>query len=298
MQQFPLISVITLNYNQTDATCEFLESCKNLDYPDYEILICDMNSGHSPEEAIKKVNHPAARLIRSDKNLGFAGGNNLGMREARGELFFLVNNDTVLPPDILKVLVSAFLEHENTGAISPKIKFYHHPDILQYSGFTPFNFKTGRTFSPGYRQADNGKYDLITETAGVHGCAMMVSREVYLLTGGLDERFFLYYEEWDWSERIKKAGYKILYCGKTQVLHKDSLTVGKSSSLKEFYINRNRILFVRKHATKKELALFNLYYNLIAYPKNILKYIVKGEIALLKAYLKGVKEGKQLPLER
>lgn len=294
MNHFPLISIITLNYNQTKTTCDFLESCKNLIYPNYEILVCDMNSEISPEPEINSSKFPFTRLILSDKNLGFAGGNNLGMQEANGDYFFIVNNDTILPEDILNVLIKPFLENKNIGMISPKIKYYSQPDVIQYAGFTEVNFKTGRTFAIGHQKIDEEKYSGLKETAGVHGCAFLVSKEVYLITRGFDERFFLYYEEWDWSERVKKAGFKILYCGDCHVLHKDSITVGKRSLLKEYYLNRNRIVFTLKHADKNEALWFKFYYKFIVYPFKILKYILKGEITRMKTYRKAYRDSKAL----
>lgn len=288
MQQFPLISVITLNYNQTDATCEFLESCKNLDYPDYEILICDMNSGHSPEEAIKKVNHPAARLIRSDKNLGFAGGNNLGILQAKGDYLFFVNNDTILPENCIGPLIQRFSLHKNVGVVSPKIKYYDDPTLIQYAGYTAMNPFTARNKGIGYQEIDKGQHDNATETFFAHGAAMMVKREVIEKIGLMPEVFFLYYEEFDWCEQIRNGGYKIYYEPRSVIYHKESISVGKNSIMKTYYIMRNRILYMRRNSPKLKLLLFYLYLSMVILPKEMVKHLVHREIGHINAVLKAL----------
>src|SRR5688572_29981437 len=106
--EYPFISIITLNYNQTEATCAFLESTRHLTYPHFEILVCDMASVKDPTEQITKGNYPYTRLLKSKKNLGFAGGNNWGMRQAKGEYLFIVNNDTEVTPELLQKLIAPF----------------------------------------------------------------------------------------------------------------------------------------------------------------------------------------------
>ena len=111
----PLISIITLNYNQVDITCAFLESTRDLLYPNYEILVCDMASDTDPTSRIDELNFPNTRVLRSKKNLGFAGGNNWGMRQAKGDYFFIVNNDTEVTPDLLDKLIKPFYEDDEIG---------------------------------------------------------------------------------------------------------------------------------------------------------------------------------------
>src|SRR5688500_11877454 len=101
----PLVSIITLNYNQTHVTCEFLESTRNLSYSNYEIIVCDMASDIDPTPFILAGNYPNTRLLLSKKNLGFAGGNNWGMEHAKGDFIFIVNNDTEVTPDLLQQLL-------------------------------------------------------------------------------------------------------------------------------------------------------------------------------------------------
>lgn len=247
VEEQPLISIITLNYNQTDVTCEFLESTRQLHYRNYEILVCDMASDVDPSDKIPAGRYPNTRLLLSPENLGFAGGNNWGMQQAKGDFIFIVNNDTEITPDLLDRLLEPFYQDPAIGVTCPKIKFFHHPELIQYAGFNPMNTLTGRTTSVGIMEVDNGQHDVSGPTSGAHGCAMLVKREVIEKVGRFPEKFFLYYEEWDWSARILKAGFKIWYTAPAVIYHKESVSVGKTNPMKTYYHTRNRILYMRRN---------------------------------------------------
>ncbi len=285
---FPFISIITLNYNQIDATCAFLESTRNLQYPAYEILVCDMASAVDPTERIHAGNYPNTRVLVSPKNLGFAGGNNWGMRQARGDYFFIVNNDTEVTPDILQKLIAPFEEDDRIGVTCPKIKYYSKPDTIQYAGFNPMNNYTGRTTSIGLAEIDKGQYNKSRPTFAAHGCAMMVKRDVLQEVGMFAEKFFLYYEEWDWSARIRKANYKIWYTADAEIYHKESLTVGKSNPIKVYYHTRNRILYMRRNSSFFQFSIFSLIFIFFVVPKTTFTYFIKKEYTQLRYFIKGI----------
>lgn len=266
----PLVSIITLNYNQAAVTTEFLESSKKLLYPFYEILICDMASGEDPASIFRGADYPNSRLLLSTKNLGFAGGNNWGIRQARGEFIFIVNNDTDLTPDIIQRLMEPFFQNPDIGIVCPKIKYFDDPRIIQYAGFRPMSPFTGRTSSVGDHETDNGQYDVSGATNGAHGCAMMVKKEVIEKTGLFPENFFLYYEEWDLSARVQKAGFLIWYQSEATILHKESMTVGKENPMKTYYLTRNRILYMRRNSSPFNLLVFALFLFCLRFPKQLL----------------------------
>ncbi len=284
----PLVSIITLNWNQAEVTCEFLESTKKLTYKNYEILVCDMNSDIDPVDKINSLHFPRTRVLRSEKNLGFAAGNNWGMRQAKGDFMFIVNNDTEVTPNLLEVLLEPFFKDPTIGVVCPKIRFHHHPTIIQYAGFNPINTLTGRTTAVGNKEEDKGQHDQSGFTHGAHGCAMMVRKEVIDKVGMFPEKFFLYYEEWDWSARILKAGYKIYYQAKGLIFHKESISVGKENPMKVYYQTRNRILYMRRNTGFWEFFAFTLFFTFAAIPKAVLKYLFKGQFKFLKSFLKGV----------
>ncbi len=283
----PFISIITLNYNQTDVTCDFLESTKSLTYRNFEILVCDMDSKVDPTSQIEKGNYPQTRLLLAGKNLGFAGGNNWGMRQAKGDYIFIVNNDTEVTPDLLEQLLEPFRQDPAIGVTCPKIKYFDAPDTIQYAGFEKMNPFTGRTTTIGNYEIDQGQHDTPFSTYGAHGCAMMVKREVIEKVGMFPELFFLYYEEWDWSTRIRKAGYKIWYTPSAVIYHKESMSVGKDNPMKVYYHTRNRILYMRRNGNFFQKICFSVFFALFTFPKNSLLYLVKGQREHLKNFLKG-----------
>lgn len=284
----PFISIVTLNWNQADVTCQFLESARKLNYNNYEILVCDMNSDVDPGEHILNQNFPKTRMLRSDKNLGFSGGNNWGIRQAKGDYFFIVNNDTEVTPTLLSDLLDGFNADPQIGVVCPKIRFFYQPNIIQYAGFNPINIFTGRTSALGSREEDRGQYDTPGYTEGAHGCAMMVKREVVEKVGMFPENFFLYYEEWDWSSRIIKAGYKIYYQAAALIYHKESLSVGKQNPLKVYYLTRNRILYMRRNTSLPAFTVFILFFCLFSVPKSVFIYLVRGQFKYLRSFLSGI----------
>ena len=283
----PLISIVTLTWNQTDVTCQFLESTRHLTYKNYEILVCDMGSEIDPTERINTENYPNTRVLRSEKNLGFTGGNNWGMRQAKGDYIFIVNNDTEVTPELLDVLVQPFFEDPTIGVTCPKIRFYQKPDTIQYAGFNPINVFTGRTTAVGSLEVDKGQCDVSGYTHGAHGCAMLVSREIINKVGMFPENFFIYYEEWDWSARILKAGYHIYYQAKGLIYHKESITMGKKSAIKVYYHTRNRILYMRRNTAWYQFAVFITFFILVAAPKATITYLLKRQFEHLRSFIKG-----------
>ena len=287
LRRYPLVSIITVNYNQAEVTCALLESLNKTTYPNLEVIVVD---NHSTEDdpSIIKQRYPNIVFIQNPINYGFAAGNNYGLMRARGEYVMLLNNDIEVPPGFLEPLVAKLENHPEIGAVSPRIKFYYQPDTIQYAGYTPMDRVTIRNFAIGYREKDRGQYNEDRETASAHGAAMMVPMRVVKEIGLMSYIFFLYYEEADWCERILKAGYKIYYVGSSYVLHKESVSTGRLSPLKIYYLNRNRIVFMRRNLHGKEYYVALLYQLLVAIPKNAFKYLLKGKFGLFMAYYRAI----------
>ncbi|MEM8508067.1 MAG: glycosyltransferase family 2 protein [Bacteroidota bacterium] len=279
----PLVSIITINYNESGVTLEMLASLQNLAYTNIEIIVVDNASPNDDPDSIK-AKFPEVHLIKSDTNLGFAGGNNLGVREASGDYLFFINNDTIVPKDCIGPLVETLENDPSLGMVSPKIKFHWDDSLIQYAGYTAMNHWTIRNSSIGYHQKDNGDYDQPTETASIHGAAMMVPRRVIDKVGLMTEIYFLYYEEHDWAEMVKRAGYKVYYQPESYILHKESLSTGKFSPLKTYYISRNRILYARRNFTPIQLGVSLLFQAFVSIPKNTLTFFLKREFQHLRAY--------------
>jgi GT2 family glycosyltransferase len=272
-----LVSIITVNFNQSYVTEELLASISQTNtYSAIEIIVVDNGStkNNVPEWILK---YPDVVFIRSDRNLGFAGGNNLGIKAAKGDYFFLVNNDTEFTPGLVQTLVETLEANSRIGMVSPKIRYFDQPQMLQYMGFTDMNYYTARNDSIGQFETDNGQYDNLTGKTGyAHGAAMMVKKECIDKAGLMADNFFLYYEELDWCDRIKRAGYEIWLQTAALIYHKESVSVGKVSALKEYFMNRNRILFIRRNASLGARLFFYIYFVALVAPRNVLNYIKMG----------------------
>lgn len=284
---YPLVSIITVNFNQTEVTCALLESLNKISYPNFEVIVVDNHSTQDDPNLIKQ-RFPNVVFIQSPINYGFAAGNNYGLMRARGEYVLLLNNDIEVPVHFMEPLIDKLERYPDIGAVSPKIKFYYQPDTIQYAGYTPIGKITMRNSSIGYREKDRGQYDEDSETAYAHGAAMMVPMHIVKEIGLMSYIFFLYYEEADWCARIKQSGYKIYYVGNSYVLHKESVSTGKMSILKIYYQNRNRIVFMRRNLSGKDYYLALLYQLFVAIPKNAFKFLFKGKIKYFLAYYRAI----------
>jgi GT2 family glycosyltransferase len=283
------ISIVTVNFNQPTITEELLSSIEKTNtYTNIEIIIVDNASKINPvpDWVIK---YPGIKFIRSDINLGFAGGNNLGIKQASGDYLFLVNNDTEFTAGLIEKLVDVLDTHDEVGIISPMIKYYNDKQLIQYAGYTPMNYYTCRNSCIGLRQKDEGQFNhIIGPTAYCHGAAMMIRNEAVNKAGLMAENFFLYYEEVDWCEKIQRAGYQAWVNTDALIYHKESVSVGKKSKLKEYFMNRNRILFTRRNAPLFKKLFFYAYFLLMVVPRNVITYTKHKNYNFIPMLLKAV----------
>jgi len=287
LARYPLVSIIAVNYDHPQVTCDFIESLHKITYSNFEVIIVD-NKSPNDDPGIIKERFPNVILYESNLNWGFAGGNNQGIMRAKGEYVILLNNDTIVDPHFLEPLVEKLENNPHIGAVSPKIRFYYDPEIIQYAGFFPINRLTVRNASIGFRERDKGQYEEDRETAYAHGAAMMVPMRVIKEIGLMSYIFFLYYEEADWSYRIKKAGYQIWYVHNSLVYHKESVSTGKLSLLKTYYLNRNRLVFMRRNIDGRDFYIGIFYQLCIAIPKNIVVLLIKLRFKFVYAYLRAI----------
>jgi GT2 family glycosyltransferase len=269
-----MVSIITVNFNHSHVTDDLLDSIVQYNTYQYiEVIIVDNGSAIDPVPSWR-VKYPDFIFIRSEQNLGFAGGNNLGIKASSGDFLFLVNNDTVFTPFLIEQLMSTLHKHPNVGIVSPKILYFDQPEILQYAGYTDMNFYTARNACIGQFETDHGQYDnLEGKTGYAHGAAMMLKRSVINKAGLMFEGFFLYYEELDWCESIKRAGFEVWVNMKASIYHKESVSVGKKTALKEYFMNRNRILFIRRNASWFKKIIFYVYFLFFVVLRNCIEYI-------------------------
>lgn len=284
---YPSVSIITINYNQLKLTCELLDSLRNITYPNVEIIVADNNSSENPTVVIREK-YPEVKLIVSPENLGFAGGNNLGIHASTGKYLLFLNNDTEVDSGFLEPLVAMFEANPKAGAASSKILYYNSDNTIQYAGSTRIDPFTGRSKRIGFMEKDNGQHNKQQETDLAHGAAMMVPRSVIDQVGMMPEFFFLYYEEVDWCESIKKAGYKIYFVPASKVYHKESMSIGKKSTLKTYYMTRNRLLYMRRNTSGFKKMTWILFFLFFSLPKNALRFTLQRDIEHGKAFWKGL----------
>ena len=286
MNLAPLISLITVNYNATSDTVEFLQSVSHLTYTNIEVIVVDNASLQNPFDEIVSA-FPKVKFLRSEKNLGFAGGNNLGIKVANGKYLFFLNNDTILFPDFLEPIVNFMESHPLAGMASPKV-LYPDGKTLQYVGAIGISPFTGRGERFDLGNLDNGQHNENRITDLGHGAALIVPKKIADEVGLMPEIYFLYYEEHDWCEQIKRAGYEMYYIGDSKILHKESVSTGNESPLKIYYLTRNRLLFMRRNFSGFPLLVGIFYFLVASIPRNTFRYMLNGRMDLLKSFYSGV----------
>ncbi len=282
----PKVSVITINFNQPAVTLDLIRSLYKCFFADYEIIVVDNGSSKNNPDVIK-VEFPDVILLKSEKNLGFAGGNNLGIQEAQGDYLLFINNDVEVERDFFEPLIQELDNDRSVGIVSPKIYFYGKGKTIQYAGCTEINPITTRGAFVGYMQVDNGNFNETITTHYAHGAGMMVRREAIEKAGVMPEVYFLYYEELDWCNRIKEHNYSIKCVPKSIIHHKESMSVGKSNPMKTYFQTRNRVIYLRRNTKGVTLFISLVYFYMVAFPKNIITHFLKRDYALMRAYWRG-----------
>ena len=285
MQNECRLSIITINYNGLKDTCELIDSIPFKEC--MEVIVID-NASKKDEASIISELYPQVKVIRSDQNLGFAGGNNIGIKDSKGKYILLINNDTYFKDFNIDKLINRIESSEKIGIVCPKLRFAWDNNPIQYAGYTPLSNITLRNRSIGFGEEDKGQYQAAHSTPYAHGAAMLIKREAIEKVGLMPECFFLYYEEIDWSMMFTRAGYEIWYDPSCTVYHKESQTTGQNSPLRTYYITRNRLLLVKRNFKGINKYLSYIYLIGIVAPRDIIKYNLQGRLDLVKAVFKGI----------
>ena len=287
MQNECKLSIITINYNGFKDTCELIDSITFND--DMEVIVVD-NGSIEDEAALISQYYPQVKAIRSDKNLGFAGGNNLGIKASKGKYLFLINNDTIFKDFNILPLIMRLESSPTICMVCPKIRFAWGNNPVQFAGYTPLSKITIRNQAIGYGKEDKGQYDTPHSTPYAHGAAMLIKREAIEKVGLMPECYFLYYEELDWSMMFARAGYEIWYEPTCTIYHKESQSTGQDSPLRTYYITRNRLLLVKRNRVGLIKYLSYIYLIGIVALRDVCKFAIKGRTDYLKASYKGIRD--------
>jgi len=289
------ISIITINYNGLVDTCALIDSITFDDT--LEVIVVD-NGSKEDEATIIEQRYPHVTVVRSPRNLGFAGGNNLGIKSAHGKYLFFINNDTIIRGEggevrgesILQPLIDRLESSDKIGMVCPKIRFAWGTNPIQFAGYTPLSSVTMRNRGIGCGEEDHGQYDIPHPTPYAHGAAMMVRREALEKVGMMPECYFLYYEELDWSMMFTRSGYEIWYEPRFTIYHKESQATGQNSPLKTYYLTRNRLLFAHRNIPIPRRFLTYLYLMGLVSLRDIVKHIIQGRKDLAASVTRGLRD--------
>ena len=247
------LTVVILNWNSREMTADCIRSLRTTTGPDFKILIVDNGSTDGSAENLAQE-FPEITVLPQGRNLGFAAGCNVGMRYAlahAADYVLLLNNDTVVASDLICEMLAAIKGDPGIAVVCPKIYFAEQPETLWYAG-ADSSLWTGTAKHRGWKEHDRGQYDHHQEITQATGCAMLVRCNVLPEVGLLDEQFWAYAEDLDWSVRFLKRGYRLAFSPKARVWHRCGATAVKSmcagsQAIRQFLSTRNLVFVGRKH---------------------------------------------------
>lgn len=245
------VYIIILNWNDWQTTAECVESCRKLTYPDFCILVVD-NGSSDDSEARLRERIPDLEILQAGSNLGFAGGNNVGIHRAmqeQADFVWLLNNDTIVDAECLAKMLQAAVKDDRIGMVGSKIYYHHAPDTLWFCGGEIDLAGGGQTHHFGKDEQDRATFDEQQETGYITGCSILARRQMIEEIGLLEEAYFLYYEDADWCLRARQKGWRLVYQPEARLWHKEGAQVKKVYSDRFiYYFLRNRFFFVRRFA--------------------------------------------------
>jgi GT2 family glycosyltransferase len=288
MTPFPLVTVVIVAWNQLEKTLDCLETVAALDYPHVRTLLVD-NGSEPPLAAAVGARFPTVEVLRLPRNLGFAGGYNAGLRRALagdGELFLLLNNDTLVARDALARMVEEMGTAADVGLVTAKVYYAAEPRRIWTVGANLnvfLDLKDG-----GDRQLDEGQWRQPRDVDFAPFCAILLRRAVVERVGLLDEGFFLYYEDMDYCRRAWSAGWRIRLCPSAHVHHAVSASSGgRDSPLERYWMAQSSGRYFRKHGRGPRMLLI-LPFRLLSALKMTARLLLAGRHTSLRAYWAGL----------
>lgn len=249
VEKTPKVSIIVLNWNSSDDTVECIASLRKLNYPAYEIIIVDNGSTDDSERVLRDI-YSDIKIIQTGCNLGYAGGNNRGVKYALAhgaEFIWILNNDTVVHPDSLREMVLIAKSNPAIGLVGSKIFYYSKPDTLWCVGGGTFDIEGGgRTSLVGFMQNDAGQFDHLSDIGYIAGTSLLAKAAMINDIGLMPEKYFLYFEETDWNLTAQSAGYRTVLAPKAIIWHKVKIGAERINARFVYYLMRNRFLLVKK----------------------------------------------------
>lgn len=280
----PLAYIIIVNWNGWRDTLECIASCRKLAYDNARIIVVD-NGSTDDSEKILRQHTPHIEVIQSGGNLGFAGGNNVGIRialERGAQYLWLLNNDTIVDPAALSALVEPAEYDSRVGIVGSKIFYFNTPRRLWFAGGF-LKFWKIQVVIRGDEE-DKGQYDQIMPADFITGCSLLIRADTVRDIGLLAEEYFLYWEDIDWNVRAKNKGWKILYTPHSILWHKVSASFNHTTDQQAYYYLRSKLLFYERHAP----LLLPLSLCLIIF--GALRHIAQGRMNFARGYFSGMND--------
>ncbi len=248
------VALIILNWNGKKDTVELLSSVAKIDYPKLDVIVVDNGSKDGSVATIREQ-FPHVHILENHENYGFAKGNNVGIEYALStgaEFIFILNNDTIVSPDIVQAFITQMHANPHTGILGAKIFLYDEQDKFDHLG-GQWNSKKGCFDLVALREIDDGKgWEQSQDLDYVCGCALFVRRKVFEKIGNFEEKFFLIWEESDFCFRARKEGFKVQTCPKAKVWHKVSASFVGGKPHSTYFWWRNRLLWIERNCSTKE----------------------------------------------
>jgi GT2 family glycosyltransferase len=296
-QEAPSVAVVVLNWNGTADTLECLRSLARLDYPEHEIIVVDNGSRTSPRQALLDE-FPGITYLETGRNLGYAGGNNVGIRCALAtghDYVFVLNNDTVVEPDVVRRAVAVAESDHSIGALSVKITSWDDPG-LTWIAYGEITYRQGLVRLIGHLSHE--AFDEQKDVEWIPGTAMLFARAALETVGLFDEEYFAYHEDVDWCTAARKQGFRIVYAPVACIFHKGHRSSGGKGFVtpRQYLAGRNMVLYVRKHATARQAAKF-IAFQILTLPFQYLRRLATWEQAGVSLKVRGMLDGwRQRPL--
>jgi GT2 family glycosyltransferase len=288
----PKVVIIILHFDSRDTLTECLRSCQRISHPNHEIIIVKTGLRSNLRLAsMQDIASSVSKIINTKENVGYARGNNLGIQDAlshKADYVLLLNDDTIVSPNFLEILVEVGERSPDIGMLGPKIYYFDEPNKVWFAG-AGFDYQTCRVIAPASDQVDQGEDSVPFESDYITGCALLVKRAAIERIGLLDERFFLYWEDVDWGLRAKKARLTNLVVPSSHIWHKVSVSIGgPDSPLKAYHKTRSHLLIAKLHAPGALNKLQRGYFRDIAWL--LLKSSDKDRIKKARAYFSAIRD--------
>lgn len=284
------VGVILVNYNGKNYNEECIDSILKSTYKNLEVIVIDNASSDDSVELLKKRYMNNITVVETGLNLGFSGGNNVGIKlalEKKCDFILLLNNDTVIEEKMIEIMVETSVNNQYC-VISPKIYYYDNKEVIWSAG-ADMIWKKGIPAQRGMNEVDKGQYDIECNVEIATGCCLLIHKNIIKEVGLLPDDYFLYYEDTDYTTNIVRRGYKLLYLPSARMYHKVSASTGGEESFNYIYYNtRNRLLFNKKYNSKNKLT-YTLYFYLTRLLK-IIKWLFVKRVDLIKATLQGISD--------